>query len=331
MADPRDASLEQAQSEIQRRLLRHEKLKHIEEEEMRRLGGTGWRPPKPTPAAGGPSVHAAAQAIETMEDERAALRAEARRRLMERQGELQRILEQFRAIENTFREGGLTRAADMWKHYLDGNGDPVAFAAEDMRAYDVMKDAEGAIDRYFIEWMTGPPDAAGWERIGSALLAMQDGETLYARSNWDSGLDFDSLLRQIGMGWRTVFEGMGPTEDLFGFLGASQLSGNGGFTFTRHGDVIDFEGTVTYGFNEPFNFEAGRDFRDPGNVTESVRGADGELLQREGLAKVFDMRSHWTRRVHGRLRVVHAFRHGPRLALDGQPVWTDVDPSERWP
>jgi hypothetical protein len=42
---PRDRNLEDAQKEIQRRLLRQEKLKRIEDEEMRRLAGTGWQPP----------------------------------------------------------------------------------------------------------------------------------------------------------------------------------------------------------------------------------------------------------------------------------------------
>ena len=56
----KDTSLEQAQKEIQRRLLRGHKLKRIEREEMRRLAAMGWKPPVEGASASGPSVHDAA-------------------------------------------------------------------------------------------------------------------------------------------------------------------------------------------------------------------------------------------------------------------------------
>jgi hypothetical protein len=54
---PRDRELEDAQKEIQRRLLRQEKLKRIEAEEMRRLAATSWKPSiERTAPAAGPTV-----------------------------------------------------------------------------------------------------------------------------------------------------------------------------------------------------------------------------------------------------------------------------------
>jgi hypothetical protein len=81
---PRDRELEDAQKEIQRRLLRREKLKRIEAEEMRRLAATGWKPPiertTPTTPTAGPAVQDAADAIEVTEQKRRAFAREAQRR-----------------------------------------------------------------------------------------------------------------------------------------------------------------------------------------------------------------------------------------------------------
>ena len=76
----KDTSLEKAQKEIHRRLLRGQKLKRIEREEMRRLAAMGWKPPVEGAATSGPSVHDAADAIEEAEGRRRAYAQEARRR-----------------------------------------------------------------------------------------------------------------------------------------------------------------------------------------------------------------------------------------------------------
>jgi hypothetical protein len=76
----KDTSLEAAQKEIQRRLLRSQKLKRIEREEMRGLAAMGWNPPVEGAAGSGSSVHDAADAIEEAEGRRRAHAQEARRR-----------------------------------------------------------------------------------------------------------------------------------------------------------------------------------------------------------------------------------------------------------
>jgi hypothetical protein len=85
---PRDRELGDAQKEIQRRLLRQEKLKRIEAEEMRRLAATSWKPPieRITPTAG-PTVQDAADAIEETERWRSAYGQEAQLRAEARQND----------------------------------------------------------------------------------------------------------------------------------------------------------------------------------------------------------------------------------------------------
>ena len=63
-----DPTVDQAQKEIWRCLLRQERLKRIEDEERRRLAAMGWQPSRGGVAARrGPSVHEAADAIEVTE------------------------------------------------------------------------------------------------------------------------------------------------------------------------------------------------------------------------------------------------------------------------
>jgi hypothetical protein len=84
---PRDRDLGEAQQEIHRRLMRQEKLKRIEEEEMRRLAAMGWKPPiERTTAVGGSSMQDAADAIEVTERKRRAFAQEAQRRAQDAGG-----------------------------------------------------------------------------------------------------------------------------------------------------------------------------------------------------------------------------------------------------
>ena len=79
----KDTSLEAAQKEFQRRLLRGQKLQRIEREEMRGLAAMGWKPPVEGAAGSGSSIHDAADAIEEAEGRRRAYAQEARRRAEE--------------------------------------------------------------------------------------------------------------------------------------------------------------------------------------------------------------------------------------------------------
>lgn len=179
--DPlKDTSLEDAQKEIHRRLLREEKLKRIEQEEMRRLSGMGWKPPiERTAAHRGPSVHDAADAIEVTEQKRRAFAQEAQRRAEARQSdpigtrdefEVRRRAEDRKAlaqypdqvqaaleqVEKNARGGGAINAADMLRRYLEMTGGTVHFLPKELRRYDIIRDAEKRVQEHFSDWMTKP-------------------------------------------------------------------------------------------------------------------------------------------------------------------------------
>lgn len=188
MGTPRDRDLEAAQKEIHRRMLREEKLKRIEAEEMRRLAATSWKPPiERTTAAGGPSVHDAADAIEETERRRRAYTQEARRRAelqaaagsgtydneaarLADQSSIRRHVEdaswlrrklddvqvEMEDMIDDARSWGLNYTADMMRHYLDHSGDFFPFPAADLRKFDTVQASEKENQDYFLKWMLEP-------------------------------------------------------------------------------------------------------------------------------------------------------------------------------
>lgn len=86
---------------------------------------------------------------------------------------------------------------------------------------------------------------------------------------------------------------------------------------------------VVHHYDEPFNFEKGRDFPNPAKgilaLSDQIKGSEGELLQKYGRAKPFDMHSQCVENVSGTLEldVNDNLLLWPRL-----PKRTVVDP--RW-
>jgi hypothetical protein len=182
-----DPTVEEAQKEIHRRLLREEKLKRVEAEERRRLAAMGWKPPIERTAASGPSIHDAADAIEETERRRRAFTWEAQRRAEARAGAgsgvrdneaarladqsvLQRHLEDSRWLQRKLndvqvemedmiddaRSWGLNYTADMMRHYLDRSGNFFPFPAADLRKFDTVQASEKENQGYFLNWMMEP-------------------------------------------------------------------------------------------------------------------------------------------------------------------------------
>lgn len=141
-----DPTVEEAQKEIHRRLLREEKLKRIEAEEMRRLSAMGWKPRRGGPAAHrGTSVHDAADAIEETERRRRAYAQEVQRRAEARQSDpkamrdewevrrraqdrrdlnekLDELEAEWRSASDAAAKNKYKHTAEMLKHYLGRSG-----------------------------------------------------------------------------------------------------------------------------------------------------------------------------------------------------------------
>jgi hypothetical protein len=370
-SDPlKDTSVEEAQREIYRRLLRQEKLKRIEAEEMRRLAATGWKPPIERTATGGPSVHDAAAAIEETERRRRAYAQEAQRRAEARQHDptaardefevrrraqdqkdlnkkLDEIETEWRSAMSAASENDFRYTADMLKHYLDRSGRTVHFMPAELRAFDIVNDAEKRVQQHFVDWMIGPSseteiiyegDTIGFKqtpvkfkRIASKLLAMKEGESLQESEPWESVFRYPLAMEAVGAkaGQNGVIPGNADL-DLFGFAGNAKLRGDGNFLFTRRGNQIEFRGQIEQGFDEPYNFETGTEFPYPDGMEaakgRTLQGEDARQLALHSRAAEFRMKSHWPQQVTGVLDI------GNDGKLRVQSIqWIDVDPLENHP
>jgi len=355
-----DTSLEEAQKEIHRGLLRQEKLKRIEEEEMRRLAAMGWQPPRGGPAAHrGPSVHDAADAIEVTEQKRRAFAQEAQRRAEARQNdpiamrsefEVRRRGEDRKATEQSLNATeellnqvaqnygwsallGSNQTASALRRYLDKTGGTIQFSPEYLRQFDAVKNPEARIQQHFVDWIANP-------KVRRETVYVDDlPRTLTVTSRWQrlgeelSALkDGETIERNsywtAPFDWSTLSD-IDPSIaelDLWGVAGKAQLRGDGDFKFTRQGDQIKFRGFVNHSYRDRYDFESGTEFPTLQMDPLTFQGEDARQLALHGRAKEFGIRSGWSQRVTGTLQVTPE----GEIELVGDPKWADIDPYDKW-
>jgi hypothetical protein len=373
-----DGTLELAQREIQRRLLRQEKLRRIEAEERRRLREMGWRARErggpvegggTAPAAGNGSIHAAAEAIETMEQEKRALAEEARRRTMARelsaeyradQHHVRRRLEDAQALKKKLddveaemndmigdaRFYDLNYTADAMKHYLGRCGSFFPFPSADLHRFDTVAASEAEMRDYFRKWMVEPKVRRRTvyvdglpktetvtnplARISEDLLAIRDEESMQRNTYWTSLFEYPSTLQQVG-GAALGAAGLAtPEADLAGSAGAAQLRGAGDFAFKRDGDEIGFEGLVDYIYDDRYDFEPDTRFRKP----SFWANVWGERFSGDNgrLMALHDRAKEFNMGTRWAQRVKGKLGVTPdgRIELIDDPVWIDAEPYDKW-
>jgi hypothetical protein len=354
MADAlKDNTLRKAQEEFHRRLLREEKLKRIQAEEMRRLAASGWKPPIERTATAGSSVHAAADAIEETERRRRAYAQEAQRRAEARRNDPLAMRDQFdvrrraqdqkdlnkkldetedllNQVEGNLRDYGRLTAGESAKalrRYLDKTGGVVRFTPEYLRQFDAVKKPEARIQQHFVDWMTNP-------KVRKETVYV-DGlpRTLSVTSKWERIGDELLNLRdgetiERSSYWTAPFDwstlpGMDEL-DLWGVAGGAQLRGDGNFRFTRRGDKIEFQGLVDHNYRDRYNFESGTEFRTLQLSPPTFQGEDARQLALHGRAKEFGLQSQWAQLATGTLQIAP----DGRIELVEPPRWVDVEPQE---
>lgn len=230
--------------------------------------------------------------------------------------EVKAIEDKFRRVEQDVRDQGLTVGADALKHFMDGNGMPIQYDYSQFRSFPVVQAAEKGVQKHFVDWMLGTHPkrlvshnkrqmyiGSNLEHIKDDLVRMKDGATLHRGSHWDAKFpysDVDLGLQATGM------KALTPDASLFGATGKAMLRGDGGFTFHRNGDRIEFRGVVEHNFDERFAFErdgrtfyapAGGFFSRPWEITQE----EGMEMQEHGLGKPFQTSARWNQPVSGTL------------------------------
>lgn len=232
--------------------------------------------------------------------------------------EIRGIYDKFRRVERDVREQGLTVGADALRHFMEGAGMPIQYDHAEFRRFPVVQEAEKGVQKHFVNWMLGthPKRAvaagrsvayvdSGLEQIKDDLVGMKDGDTLIRGSHWDAEFPYPKLTRFAVEA--TVGE-PSPDANLYGATGDAMLRSDGGFTFHRKGDQIEFKGAVEHNFDERFEFEL--DDRLPfyapakgSNIPWEITQEAGVATQDHGLGTPFTTSARWFQPVSGVLTV----------------------------
>jgi hypothetical protein len=224
----------------------------------------------------------------------------------------------FHRIERDLREQGLTVGADALKHFMDGGGLPVQYDHAQFRSFPVVRQAENGIQKHFVDWMLGthPRRAVvgnrgiayvdpGLQQIKGDLVGMKDGETLNRGSHWDAEFPYPKRTR---FPFEATIGTPSPDANLYGATGDAMLRSDGGFTFHRVGNRIEFKGAVEHNFDERFDFEL--DGRPPfyapakGSIVPwEITQEAGVAMQDHGLGTPFRTSARWDQPVSGVLTV----------------------------
>lgn len=228
--------------------------------------------------------------------------------------EVKAISSKFRQIERDVREQGLTVGAGALKHFMDGGGLPVQYDQAQFRSFPVVQEAEHGIQKHFADWILGthPKRAviagkaagyvdSGLEQIKTDLLRMKDGDTLHRGSHWDAQLPYPKLTR---LPFEATVGTPSADANLYGATGDAMLRSDGGFTFHRTGNRIEFKGAVEHNFDERFDFEL--DGRPPfyapakGSIIPwEITQEEGVAMQNSGLGTPFRTSARWDQPVSG--------------------------------
>lgn len=104
---------------------------------------------------------------------------------------------------------------------------------------------------------------------------------------------------------------LGGEKDFAFSVGRTQLKGDASYEARRIGDKIHFNGTITYIWNETYDFNEG----------EAVSHLPLRLKREMG-ARPFDMRAAWQQTFSGTSTIENGVLSDPKI------TWTDIDSEE---
>ncbi len=144
------------------------------------------------------------------------------------------------------------------------------------------------------------------KRFASALLNLQEGQTIVFTDNFDKAYGDNDFIRHL----------LDPeTRDFALAFGNTQLATKEGyFAATRVGDEIHIEGTVEHHWDDEYDFHPERYFGFGG-----IKANDAAILERHGRAKPFARKSSWPRRVKGTIEIENGALKNPVFE------WEDID------
>lgn len=158
-------------------------------------------------------------------------------------------------------------------HFLEGSGEDIRLSRNEFRSYPLGVEMEQRNERRFTDMFVSDD---GKERLATAIINMEDGETKSLSARWDAKTEPSAN--------EAIF-----SRKACGFylgLGRAQLKSRGDFVAFRIGDRVLVKGDIFH------NVEDGYDFQ-----PEDLGYEDAAPVIKAGLAKPFKVRASWKRGV----------------------------------
>jgi hypothetical protein len=195
-----------------------------------------------------------------------------------------------------FKQRGWPDAEANLRRYLEGKGGERIYTREEARAFAPIRKAEAQNqDRFENGTFLGETTKNPAPR---ALKTMKEGQKLSFRDDWSRDYKEMAFAREVTLG-----------DKNFAFAhGQTKVRSDGMFVAKREGDTIRIEGIVTHSWDDKYDFDRGQ----PG-------GAEAKILEGNGQAKEFKMKSAWRQQVSGTVDIVNGKLTNPRFK------WTDLD------
>jgi len=205
----------------------------------------------------------------------------------------------FRRRADKWETGSLPLAGKSLNHSLDGSGKPRWFSREEIRALPPMKGLEKEIRTHFEQ-----REFLGMTKnntYNATLKNLKDGKSIRHGDENNANVDLEESAQHY----------LGGEKDFAFSVGRTQLKGDASYEARRIGDKIHFNGTITYIWNETYDFNEG----------EAVSHLPLRLKREMG-ARPFDMRAAWQQTFSGTSTIENGVLSDPKI------TWTDIDSEE---
>jgi len=181
---------------------------------------------------------------------------------------LDEIEKRYRTMIDRARAIGWNVAAANLEYFLAGVGGVRDISRDWLMSFNVAQDGVERIKMYFES-----------QTFVKAALNLREGKRITISDFWVADIYAN------------------PMTELYYASGASKITGNGTFTLLRTGNVVSIKGSVSFSWNDDYDWHLGLFAEVPGFGT--VSDEDGLLMQEHRGAKTFQMRSMWTSSVIG--------------------------------
>ena len=203
----------------------------------------------------------------------------------------------------------IDRAIKAYERFLAGTGGVQDYPAKWFLEHEVVRASEQTVHKYYEEWLTGARTSSlPKANLIQRLLKLKENARIKDQEEWQA---------------RVTFRPEHKLDDQKLLIRNSHIFGDGKFTFTRKGNIIEVSGIVEHKILDPFTFSPDRVNRFPGGQT--LVHNDMLFLQKHTKAKPFTVRSIWHRKMTMRLQIVRDPSTGAqRIVGVGKPRWSKL-------